>query len=1096
MKLGLLPLANSNNHKMRTKFRGVLTLLLAFVVHVSFAQDKTITGTVSDQDGLPLPGVNILVDGTTNGTQTDFDGNYSIDAEEGQTLLFTYVGQKAESRVIGASNTINLQMSEDAQALEEVVVTALGIKREKQALGYATTEVKGDQVNTAKETNFMNSLSGKVAGLDIKKSNTLGGSTNVILRGYTSVNGNNQPLFVVDGTPISNLDNTSYATVDAAASNQTTGRGGYDYGNAAMDINPEDIESVNVLKGAAASNLYGSRAANGVIIITTKKGTRNKGLGVTVNSGVTVGTYDKDTFPEYQREYGAGYGPYYSGPGGHFFEQDVDGDGIDDLTTVFTEDASFGAAFDPNLFVYQWDAFYPESPNYLRATPYVAGANDPSSVFQTSVTVNNSISLSGGSETGSFRLGYTGLDQTGILPNSKIQRNSVDFNGVQQLSDKFTAGVKATFTKTDGNGRYGTGYDANNLMQSFRQWHQTNVDFQAQRDAYFATGRNITWNYSGDPLTADGQSPIFFDNPYWVLYENFQTDTRNRLFGNVYLTYELADWLSVTGRTSADTYSEIREERTALGSTNVPRYRRFNQSFTELNYDLLFNYDFDLTENLSLDGVMGATARQQHVEFIRASTSGGLVVPRLYALSNSQNLLSPPTEYDGKLKEYGFFANASFGYGGFLYLDLSGRYDISSTLPDANNGFFYPAASASFVFSKLLNADWLSLGKLRANYAEVGNSTNPQRVFNSYFSPTNYSVPLFSVAGQNNNNTLVNELTTSVEFGLEMTFAQKRVGFDVSYYNTLSSNQIFPVQVSRATGFSSKVVNSGEIENKGFEVAAFVTPVRTENFEWTLNGTFAKNESKVLSLFDGVDNLQLSSVQGGISTNATIGQPYGSIWGSNFTYLDGQVVINPDNGRYVVDTEPQPIGDINPDWKAGIANSLRYKNLSLSFLIDIQKGGDVFSLDTWYGYATGVYAVTAGLNELGNPKRDPVDEGGGILLAGVNPDGSTNTTRTDMDYYAHAIGYTRAPNALHVYDASFVKLREVALSYKLPSEMLRNLPINNVTFSLTGRNLWIIDKNMPHSDPEAGLSSGNNQGNQSGAYPAVKEFGFNVRFDF
>ena len=1055
-------LANSNTSKMRAKYKGLLTLLLACVVQVTFAQEKTVTGTVTDQNDLPLPGVNILIQGTTTGTQTDFDGNYSITAEEGQVLVFTYIGQKEVSQTVGASNTIDVQMEEDAQALDEVVVTALGISREKKSLGYATEEVGGDQVNTAKETNFVNSLSGKVAGLDIKKSNTMGGSSNIILRGYTSITGNNQPLFVIDGTPISNSNTNT--------DDQTTGRGGYDFGNAAMDINPEDIESINVLKGAAASNLYGYRAANGVIIITTKKGKKQKGLGITINSGVTISNYDKDTFPKYQKEYGAGYGAFYDGPNGYFFEQDIDGDGIDDLTTVFTEDASFGAAFDPNLLVYQWDAFYPESANYLKATPWLAGKNDFSQIFNTGVTANNSISVSAGSETGSFRLGYTNLDQTGIYPNSKLRRNSVDFNGNQELSDKLTVGVKATFTKTDGRGRNGTGYDGRNVMQSARQWFEMNVDMAAQEQAYRDTGRNVSWNYGGNPLTEAGRKPIFFNNPYFILNESYETDTRNRLFGNVNLTYEANDWLSITGRTSLDTYSELQEGRIAIGSVDVPEYSRFNRTFTEINYDLLFNYDFNLTEKLTLDGVIGSTARQQRIESIRAVTSGGLAVPKLYALGNSVNLLNPPTEYLGKIKDYGFFGNASFGYDGLIYLDLSGRYDISSTLPEQNNGFFYPAISTSFVFSNLIDANWLTFAKLRANYAEVGNSTEPYRVFDSYFNPTNFTVPFFSVDSQKSNPDFVNELTKSYEVGLETSFFNKRFGIDVAYYNTQSTNQIYPVAVSRATGYQTLVVNSGQIDNKGVEASLFVSPVRNEDFEWAINATWSKNKSEVISLFtnpatgEPVTNLQMASLQGGISINATVGEPYGSIWGSNFTYLNGERVIDANNGRYVVDATPQPIGDINPDWKGGITNRLTYKDLSFSFLIDVQKGGDVFSLDTWYGYATGVYDLTAGLNELGNPKRDPIDDGGGILLDGVNPDGSVNATRTDMGNYANALGYVRAPNALHVYDASYVKLREATLSYKLPSQITDRLPFNNITLSVVGRNLWIIDKNMPYSD--------------------------------
>ena len=1071
---------------MKTKFNGILTLLLALVVQLSFAQTETISGNVSDETG-PLPGVSIVIKGTTVGTETDFDGNYSIEANAGDILQFSFVGMATQEVTVGNSNTVNVTLVAD-NVLDEVVVTALGIKREKKALGYATTQIKGEAVNTAKETNFMNSLSGKVAGLSIKKSNNLGGSTNVILRGYTSITGNNQPLFIVDGTPISNSNTNS--------GGQATGRGGYDYGNAAMDINPEDIESINILKGAAASNLYGSRAANGVIIITTKKGKRGQGLGVTVNSGISFANYDADTFVKYQDEYGAGYSNYYYGSTGGFFDQDINGDSVDDLTTVFSEDASFGERFDPNLMVYQWDAFYPESDNYLMATPWVAGKNKANSVFETGVTLTNSVTLSSGSDTGSFRLSYSNLNQTGILPNSSLKRNTFDFNGEQDLSDKFKVGVKVTYTKTDGKGRNGTGYHANNGMQSFRQWSQMNVDYKDQKTAYFRTRRNITWNYGGDPLTAGGREPIYFDNPYWVLYENYETDTRSRLFGNVNLTYQATDWLTIIARTSIDTYNELQEERTAVSSTNLPQYSRYNRSFEEINYDLLFNLNFDLTEKLSLDGLVGATARTQNINSIYAATSGGLVVPRLYSLSNSVNLLPPPGEYEGGRKDYGFYGNASFSYNNLVYLDLSGRYDISSTLPDDNNGFFYPAISTSVIISQLIEADWLSFAKVRGNWAQVGNSTNPYRVYDSYYSPTNFSVPLFSVNSTKNNKELRNELTTGWEFGLEASFMKRRFGFDLAYYNTDTEDQIFNVAIDPATGYSRKIVNSGVINNKGVELSAYVTPVRNENFEWTLSGVYAKNESEVMSLYEGVDNLQMGSMQGGVSLNATVGQPYGTIWGSNFTFENGQRVIDATSGRYVKDATPQIIGDINPDYKAGITNTLKYKNLTFSFLIDIQKGGSVFSLDTWYGYGTGIYDITAGLNELGNPKRDAIADGGGILLQGVNPGGATNTTRTRMDYYANALGWVRAPNALHVYDASYVKLREITLSYKMSSKFIEKTPFNDITVSAVGRNLWIIHKNMPYSDPEAGLSSGNLQGYQSGAAPAQKEYGFNVKFNF
>lgn len=1073
---------------MKPNLNGFLTLLLALVVQLSYAQEQqTITGTVTDDNGMPLPGVNVLVQGTTEGTQTDFDGNYSIEAAQGEVLVFSYLGMRTVEYTVAQSNTIDVILEPDAAQLDEVVVTALGITREKRSLGYATEEVGGEEVSTAKEGNFINSLSGKVAGLDVKKSSTLGGSSNVIIRGYTSLTGNNQPLFVVDGVPISNENSN--------ASGQNTGRGGYDYGNAAMDVNPDDIASINVLKGAAASALYGSRAANGVIIITTKSGERNQDIGVTVSSGVTFASMDDDTFVEIQREYGAGYGPYY-GPdrNGYFDQWDVDGDGTLDLVVPFGEDASYGGRFDPSLMVFQWDAFYPESDNYLQATPWVAAENGPESIFQTGVTFNQSVSLDGGTDRSTYRLGYTLFDQEGILPNSRIKRNTVTTKATHDFTDRFTAGVTATYTNTDGKGRYGTGYSGTNIFQSLRQWNQNNVDFEQQREAYFETGRNITWNYR-DAEVGD-YFPKYTDNPYWQLYENYQTDNRDRIFGNFNLNYEIADWLNVMGRVSMDHYSDFREERRNVGSNGVSHYRRYDASFTELNYDLMFNFDVDITEDLNLAGVLGATALRRDFRQMRASTEGGLVIPSLYALSNSQNLLQPPSESVSELHTNGYFASASFGYRNFLFLDATARVDESSSLPESDNTYFYPSISTSFVFSNLIDQDWLSFGKFRANYAEVGNYAPPLSVYNVYDSPTNFHSPLYSVSSTRNNPDLKNETTKSWEVGLEMDFLDRRFGFDVALYQSNSIDQLMPVTISAATGFTRQWVNAGEVENRGVELSVNLTPVRTEDFEWRIDGNWSKNESEVLSLYGDNQNLELGSMQGGVSINATVGQPYGTIWGTNFTYLNGERVVDPETGRYVVDGTPQVIGDMNPDWKAGINNRFSYRNLSLSFLIDFQHGGDIFSLDTWYGYSTGVTANTAGLNDLGNPLRAPIADGGGILLEGVNPDGSPNTTRGSMEDSNNPLGYVHAPNALHIYDASYIKLREVTLSYRLPSDLLNNTFLSDITLSAVGRNLWIIDKNIPYSDPEAGLSSGNIQGYQSGAIPTAKEYGFNVRLQF
>ncbi|MCM4168433.1 TonB-dependent receptor P26 [Arenibacter antarcticus] len=1073
---------------MKTKLKIILTLILGLVVQITVAQEsQIISGTVSDSDNLPLPGVNVLVKGTTRGVMTDFDGNYSIAVSKGEILAFTHIGMKAAEYPVQNATTINVVLQHDASQLEEVVVTALGITREKRSLGYATQEVGGDEVNTAKEGNFVNSLSGKVAGLSVTKSSTLGGSSNVIIRGYTSLTGNNQPLFVVDGVPISN-ENTN-------TSNQQTGRGGYDYGNAAMDVNPDDIASVNVLKGAAASALYGSRAANGVIIITTKKGRKNDNIGVTISSGVSFSTYDKDTFTKYQKEYGAGYGKIY-GPNknSYFNEWDVNGDGNADQVVPFTEDASYGGRFDPNLLVFQWDAFYPESSNYMKATPWVAPQRGPESIFKTGVSLNNSISIDGGTDISTYRLGYTLYDQEGILPNSKIRRNTVNFKGTHEFTEKLTSGVTVTYTNTDGKGRYGTGYSNTNIFQSMRQWNQNNVDFEAQKNAYFQTGRNITWNYAN----AEGGNfdAIYTDNPYWQLYENYQTDNRDRVYGDFNVNYKLTDWVNATGRVSMDNYTDLREERANVGSNGVSRYGRYDANYSELNYDLLLNFNYNITEDLNFSGLLGATARRQKFRQMRASTTGGLVIPDLFALANSKNLLVPPEEVYEELHTNGYFGSASFGYQNFLFLDVTGRIDESSSLPKSNNSYFYPSVSTSFVFSELWNTNWLTLGKFRANFAEVGNYAPPLSIHNVYSSPTNFRTPLYSVSSTANNPDLKNETTRSLEVGLEMEFFNRRLGFDVAAYKSNSIDQLMPVTVTGATGFTKRWVNAGEIENKGFETSIHFSPIRNEDFEWRINANWYKNESEVLSLFGDNKNLQLASLQGGVTINATVGQAYGTIWGTNFEYLNGERVIDPDNGKFVVDENPQTIGDINPDWKAGISNTLSYKNLSLSFLIDIQKGGDVFSLDTWYGYRTGVTANTAGLNEIGNPVRDPVSAGGGLLLNGVNPDGSPNDTRTHVQDQSTAIGSKAAPHAYHVYDASFVKLREATLSYSLPKSIAERISMSNITLSAIGRNLWIIDKNIPYSDPEAGLSSGNIQGYQSGAIPTAKEYGFNLKLQF
>ena len=506
------------------KLVSAVSCMMLFAV-LAMGQARTVTGQVKDEKGDPVPFATVKIKGSKAAVAADQNGSFSIDAPANAILTISGAGFETADFATGSNSTVS-PVLKPQNAMQEVVVTALGIRRNKNELGYAAQQVTGEEISKNRSSNFAANLSGKVSGLEVRQNNALGASTNVILRGVKSLTGDNQALFVVDGVPFNNA-NTNTA-------GQKEGGGGYDYGNAAADINPDNIESISVLKGAAASALYGSIGANGVILITTKKGKR--GLGITVNSGVVVGSVDKSTLPKYQTEYGGGYGAYYEDPTGRFFYRDINGDGVDDLVMPTSEDASYGAKFDPNLQVYQWDAFDPSSPNYGKAKPWVAAANNPNSFFEHPVSLNNSVFINSGSDKGNFKLGYTRNDDKGLLPNSSIIKNIVDFGATYNITPRLTAGASVNFSNVNGRGRYGTGYDgasARNVMTNFREWFQTNVDIKELKDAYFRTKKNVTWNWA-DP---DNLVPIFWDNPYFVRYQNYETDTRNRYFGNVNLKH-------------------------------------------------------------------------------------------------------------------------------------------------------------------------------------------------------------------------------------------------------------------------------------------------------------------------------------------------------------------------------------------------------------------------------------------------------------------------------------------------------------------------------------------------------------------------------
>lgn len=1096
------PGSTKKQNALLTMVKALLTLFIFFQIINTLAQERTIRGKVvlsDSQEG--IEGVNIAVLGTQLGTVTQSEGQFTITlSDETVTLVFSSVFlQRKEVEVTGAE-FVYVEMHPAMHQMEEFVVTALGVSRSRKSLGYATQSVAAEDLQSFSRDNFLTALSGRVAGARINHTGNMGGSANIIIRGHNSLSQNNQALFVVDGVPFNN-DNSNHPS-------QISGRYGFDFGNAASDINLNDVSSLTILKGAAATALYGSRASSGVVVISSQTAEPDVYAGgkprISIGSSVSTGFIDPSTFPAYQNSYGAGYGPYYGDVPFTGFENiwDVNGNGTPDLTVPTSEDASMGQAFDPNLMVYQWDAFYPASPNYQTPTPWVAASNGPMHFFETPLTLNNSFSVAGAENRGSYRFSYTNFNHKGILPNAQLQRDNLHLNASYKLFDNVTLKTTAGYIHTRATGRNMTGY-SENVLTSFRQWMQTNVDFKAQKEMYEQTGQNITWN----PQSPFNLAPAYWNNPWFQRFENYSTDWRRRLNGLIELNWEIVDNLNLLFRTSADTYTELQEERRAIGSASeefgIGRmrvssgYARLNRTFTENNFDFLLNYYSSLGRSFSLFMLAGTNIRRTQSDQTFQSTDGGLVATGVYALSNSVNPNRFPEERFARMGVNGYFMNASVGYRGFLFAESSVRVDQSSTLPRHNNTYLYPSLSGSYIFSENLDIQWLSLGKLRLGWARVGNDAPWGSVQDTYTQHSPFAgTSMFSMPLIKNNENLKPESTQSLEAGLEASLWGNRFTLDLSVYQNNTSNQIMPVSVSSATGYIAKFVNGGEVENKGVEVFLSARPIAQSNLKWDIMLNWSANRNRIKSLVDGVENLQLAAFQGGITINARKGHPYGTIQGTDYIYTNGQKTVG-DNGYYLrTATSNHVLGNTNPDWHAGLGNRLLYKNWSLSFLLDWQQGGSVYSLDMHYGLGTGLYEETVFLNDLGNPVRLPVAEGRGMILDGVTADGSPNTTRIEANNH-RAFGWLNHPNRAFVYDATYVKLREVAIGYTIPASSLEGVwGINSLHLGITGSNLWIIHKVLPHADPEAGHSSGNIMGWQSGVMPTLRTISFNIRADF
>ncbi len=1072
----------------------LLTLFLLISITYGIAQVPTpVTRgvVISDEDGEPVIGAAVLVKGTTIGTTTDVDGHFELKGlpSSASILVISYIGLATQEVRIQPDLTVRLKT--DARVLDEMVVTALGISREKKALGYTAQEIKSDALVQGKDNNIINSLSGKVAGVRITNSQGDVGSSRIVIRGETSIAGENQPLFIVDGIPVDNSQLNS----------QGTGR---DFKNAIADINPEDIESLTVLKGPNASALYGSRAAHGAIIITTKDGRGAKsGLGITVHSSTQISF--ASTLPEFQNLFG-------QGAGGQFSYVDGKGGGVNDGV-----DESWGPRLDVGLLIPQFDSPLDAGGN-RTATPWVSHKNNIRDFFRTGFSTNNGVSIARGDDKYQFRVGYNYEKQKSIVPGAETNKTNINLNTDYNLASWLSVGATANYviytapSLPGGAMKSGSNARSNSTMLQFL-WFGRQVDMSSLKADY---SRN--WNSS------------YYSNPYWNAYYNTQSQERHRLIGDLHVNFHLAEGLNLRFRTSTDWYQDRRKSKVKWGTSGTPYGSYAEDAYTvkENNTEAIATYTRQLDQDWGIDALLGFNVRNKQYEN-NYQAAPRLAVEDVYTLTNSRDQLTSSNDFY-RLREYGLYGSVQVNFRNWAYLDITGRNDWSSTLPVKNNSYFYPSVTASVLLSEALNikSDALTYLKLRGGWAQVGADADPYQLATVYVSETAFNGnPLQTSSTTGMNPDLKPEHTSSIEAGLEAAFFNNRLHVDFTYYKTDSRDQILQLATTAASGYTSQVRNAGHIRNHGYEIQLGATPISNpKGLRWDIDLNYGSNRSKVIKLdSEGlITSYQLYS--SGIQILASVGEPYGTLFGSAYERdRDGNIVVD-GNGLPKVSSTSKTLGKFTPDWTGGISNTFSYKQFSLSFLIDASIGGSIFSNTNKTGKYTGVLASTLpgrdadheGLwyykDESGNkigistPNYETGSTGlyyadingqstrvyqDGIIVNGVTEDGKQNTKIVSAEDYYHRL-YSIAED--NVYDASYVKLREVALSYRLPQRIVRKWHLQEATLTLTGRNLWIIHKNAPNIDPEAALSTGNAQGVEAYALPTTRSFGLNLSVKF
>ncbi len=1094
-------------HCLKRTLLFVAALLLSF--HLN-GQDRNITGTVTDQTGESMISATVIVQtasgASQHGTTTDLDGNFTLRIPDGaNSLLISYIGYENQVVDITGLDHVEIMLAQSTTQLEDVVVTALGIKKEKKALGYSFSDVKGEELTTNRDVNFINSISNKVAGVNI--SQTAGGagtSSRIVIRGIKSLSTESQPLIVVDGVP---MDNSS----DGAS-----WLGGLDYGNSLMGISPDDIETMSVLKGPNAAALYGSRAATGVIMITTRKGSKNDRFKVTLNSNFMINR--AYIVAKYQNEYGAGFGGALQYQALSELQQEEHGV---DSAYYYHAQGSWGPKMDGTWDVLNWNN------KFTTLTPQ---PNNVSDYFNKGFTLTNSVAVENGSEKYNWRFSVSNLNNEGLKPNSTYNRKTVNYSMNSKLNDMFSLSFKANYIREDANNRVGQG-DSRTGARTFI-WMPRSINTNTLREDYESpTGYEQNWYFASDWHT----------NPYWEAYKNLNSDNKNQFTGFGKIDIQITPWLKGFVRSSMDTYTSKRYLRVANNALRANGEGAFTERwvlYRALNHDFLFTTEKDFGEDLNLAVNAGGNYYDYHVDY-QSSSIVGLAVPDFFSLNNPKYPAetSVGTAQRNKVIQ-SFYGSAQVNYKSWLYTEVTARNDWSSTLPLHNNSYFYPSVNTSVVFTELLGMEkkTLSFGKVRFSYAYVGNDTDPYRLSTAFISQQYGDVPAVYLGNQRGNPDLKPERTGSWEVGTDLRFFMSRVTLDATYYDETTYDQIVSAEISKASGFAKVVTNGGEISNKGVELQMNLTPIQSEDLKWNISMNFAKNKNTVLSLAGGLSQLTITG-ESQIDIVAVPGRPYGEILGTRLTRFykkdeQGNVIDDPNNGRpmigedgYYIMEERGVIGNVTPDWTGGISSMLKYKDLSLSFSIGVQRGGSLFSKtnkygldngqfeetvegrDSWYGATTaeqlmgrkGLYNAD-GIPQLDGEGEQMFDPGGsesvGFVADGVLADGTENTRGVDPQMYWHQRKWGGIAE-LDVYDASYVKLRDVTLTYNLPSAWFGNGFVKSASLALIGKNLWLIYSGVPNIDPESNFSSNNNAiGQEYAAMPTTRSVGFNFRLVF